>query len=282
MGIDEIIVQICLKENLLMERQIGEGSFKIVYLAKMHDSTQIALKIIKDPFPNLRTKREVEAILKCNHNNIGKLFKFDMISLAGLNIEYIIEEYFGGGSLADLLKSRRLTTPEVYFIGEKLIEVLHYLHKKNLVHRDIKPDNIMFTIGSSEPTLVDFGIVRDLMASSLTQTWGLRGPGTPYFASPEQLNNAKYQINWRSDQFSLGVVLCIGLLGIHPFKKDSEADYDPEIVERVAKGEKANTNVIKKLRQLGFESIEKMLAASPAERFRYPTDLLNHWKKQEI
>jgi len=88
----------------------------------------------------------------------------------------------------------------------------------DLVHRDIKPANIMFKEGLETPVLVDFGIVRDLAATSLTQTWSPIGPGTPFFASPEQLNNEKHLIDWRSDQFSLGVTLYFARTARHPYQ----------------------------------------------------------------
>jgi len=75
----------------------------------------------------------------------------------------------------------------------------------------------MFRSGSDNPVLVDFGLVRALDDSSITQSWLMMGPGTPYFASPEQLNNDKYLISWLSDQFSLALTTAFALTSRHPF-----------------------------------------------------------------
>src|ERR1019366_6088976 len=113
-----------------------------------------------------------------------------------------------GGTLGDRLKSGLCTRDAVKALGSGLIRAIEHLHGLGLVHRDIKPENVMYRArDSDQPVIVDLGLVRDLAASSITQSWFAQGPGTPLFAAPEQLNNRKELIDWRADQFAVGVSL---------------------------------------------------------------------------
>jgi serine/threonine protein kinase len=148
-----------------------------------------------------------------------------------------------------------------------------------LVHRDIKPDNIMFRDNSDLPVLVDFGIVRDLSESSITQTWMPMGPGTPYYAAPEQLNNEKHMIKWRTDQFSLGIVLGICLTGNHPFGETGKSPNDAIIA--VASRNKCSEEFKTKVIELGFEGIFKMIEPWPIGRYTTPAELLAYFQNME-
>jgi serine/threonine protein kinase len=157
-------------------------------------------------------------------------------------------------------------------VGEGLILAIQHLHGLGFVHRDIKPDNIMFGGSSFDPVLVDFGLVRDLAAESLTPTWHMRGPGTPYFAPPEQLRNEKHLIDWRSDQFSVGLTLAYAAWGKHPF------DIDGDPVENVAnRGELSGAFRSWALEE-GLSVLLKMVSVWPIHRYRYPADLLADWR----
>jgi serine/threonine protein kinase len=150
-------------------------------------------------------------------------------------------------------------------VGNCLIECLAYLKEIKLVHRDIKPEN--------------FGLVRDLEATSLTQTWVGRGPGTPYYASPEQFNNEKDLIDWRTDQFSLGVMLTKLRYGIHPYEEEGEETDPPLFLERVSR-RGSQSKKFKQIVQLNSaECLSKMTNPWPVQRFRTPEELLQSWNK---
>jgi len=130
----------------------------------------------------------------------------------------------------------------------------------------------MFRDSGDTPVIVDFGLVRDLNATSVTASWAMRGPGTPYFASPEQLNNEKQMIDWRSDQFGLGVTLVIALTGRHPYGLlNDPAD---TIVTNVADRKALAPDVVAECRTQGWNVLVKMVQPWPVSRFRTPADLI--------
>lgn len=269
--------------NMKIERFSGKGAFKETYCIKDKNNIQFALKLVPaEKFNSLRTEREINALKMCETPLIGKLFDFgEFVSSYDRKKYYFsIEEYLDGGTLSDKINNTTLSPVQVKSYGITLIKTITYLKNKNLVHRDIKPDNIMFRSSSPDPVLVDLGIVRDLSTTSLTQTWISRGPGTPYFSSPEQLNNDKYLINWRSDQFSLGIVLGICLTGRHPFQERGMRPEDA--VEAIANRKKFSDSFRDKIQSHGFKCLLKMLAPWPIQRFYSPEDLLKNFKGVKI
>jgi serine/threonine protein kinase len=149
----------------------------------------------------------------------------------------------------------------------------------DLVHRDLKPDNIMFQEDGVTPMVVDFGLVRDLSSTSITGTWLPMGPGTPYYSAPEQLNNDKELINWRTDQFALGVLLTECILGYHPY---SEIGDDPaRVVGRVAQKDGPTDRFKADVTRLGLPLLIHMTAPWPVARYRMPEDLAQAWQEQE-
>jgi serine/threonine protein kinase len=165
---------------------------------------------------------------------------------------------------------------EALDIGRQLVSAVVHIASLGLVHRDIKPDNILFRADHATAVIVDFGLVRDLAGTSLTKTWLLRGPGTPLFAPPEQLRNEKAMIDWRSDEFTLGVVLAFSVFGFHPYQEEGSA---PELtVERVAERLPQCGRFIEAATNVGMPFLIKMTAPWPVERFRTPQELQMVWE----
>ncbi|MFA6455860.1 MAG: protein kinase [Bacteroidota bacterium] len=252
---------------------VGNGAFKETYKISVNGDIK-ALKLFNPDNQNpIRTAREINAIKKCDYTGIAKLYSHGIIDDKLKNKYcYIVEEYFDGGTLTDRMSSLLNNVPRINQYTKAFIFALKYLRMVNLVHRDIKPDNVMFLSNSEAPVLVDFGIVRDLSLVSATAGWIPRGPGTPFYSSPEQLNNDKHLISWRTDQFSIGIVVSMCLLGFHPYFEPGLNDLD--VVENVA-DRKGYTNYFKeKTEKLNVGWIQRMVEGWPNRRFQDPDDIL--------
>ena len=260
---------------------VGKGTFKETYVVVNSAGQLQALKVIDISKQNLkRTVREIEAMKKCNCTGICRIIAHGTFRDESGNLhEYSLEEFLGGGTLTDRLKAGRLSVDQVRSYGHNLATAIDHLKCLDLVHRDIKPDNIMFREGDEKPVLVDLGLVRDLSMSSLTQTWMMRGPGTPYFASPEQLNNEKRLISWKSDQFSLGVVLSICLIDRHPY--DSGGMQPAEIVTAVAERRKLPTSYQTDVITEGLPGLVRMVEPWPIRRYQDTSEMIGAFVTSE-
>lgn len=250
----------------------GKGAFKETFKVTDTGGNCLALKIF-DPikFNSDRSNREIAAMMSCNHQYISKVLKYDShIDGIGTKYHFMIEEFYDGGCLTDRIES--LTHDGIRQISINIIEAIKHLKTVDLVHRDIKPDNLMFRSGDNNAILVDFGLVRNIGMESLTASWLPRGPGTPLYSSPEQLNNDKHMIDWRSDQFSLGVLLSILLTKRHPMQH-SDVDIH-EAIARVSNRSKVSDHIKDQLENSGFSYVVKMINPWPIGRFNCPNELL--------
>lgn len=269
---------ICHANKLKFIRFIDAGAFKETYQVENQKNNCYALKIFKSNNSSERTDREIDAMRRATCPNIAQLLEVDSFTCCDGGFLYFLEEYLAGGTLRELMeKNGNIEKKEIIAIGRDLINALEVTCKERIVHRDIKPDNIMFRSNRTEAVLVDFGLVRDLNAKSLTQASHIRGPGTALYSAPEQLNNQKPLIDWRTDQFALGVTLCEAALGVHPFEAGSCAN----TIEKVASRANCNDTVRKKLINLGLEPLIKMLEPYPIKRYRTPAQLRSNWNSME-
>ena len=202
--------------------ELGSGGMGKVYRAK--DVTlerSVALKtlapdIAQDPAFVQRLLREARAVARLNHPNIVQIYNFGSVN----GTWYLAMEFVDGPSLGRRLKSRRFPEAEAVRIARQVCQALALAHAEGLVHRDIKPDNIMLT-SRGDVKLVDLGIAKRLDEDqSLTQTG--HSMGTPHYISPEQIRGQK-DIDGRADIYSLGATLYHLVTGHTPFRGDSGA-----------------------------------------------------------
>jgi len=276
--LESIAIAIANELGLTDLQFCGHGAFKETFRARTAVGEFVALKVLDRSKCNvLRTKREIEAAQKCDSPYIAKIKQFGQhVTSHSERFDYVIEEFFAGGTLHDRLGADAIPADGVRKLGLPLCEALAVLHQLRLVHRDIKPENIMFRNATGDPVLVDFGLVRDLAQTSLTQTWLPQGPGTPLFSSPEQLNNEKNLIDWRSDQFSVGLVLGLCLTGRHPFHSTGMTTGD--IVDAMVMRQRCSVDFRGAASDAGCGFLIKMMAPWPVQRFPSPQSLIDQFK----
>ncbi|GMU70730.1 MAG: protein kinase [Burkholderiales bacterium] len=247
---------------------IGEGAMARVY--KGYDpeiDREIAIKLLKSQLADddqyrLRFLREAKGAGTLSHPNIVTIFD---VGVDGKH-PYIAMELVDGMTLTDLIRSeQRMSTRDVVEIGIQLTRALDYAHKKGIVHRDIKPGNIMLVSSGNQVKVTDFGICRiDGSDKELTQHTQLGDVlGTPNYMSPEQVLGQK--VDSRSDLFSVGVVLYKLVTGQLPFEGDS-------IISVAMKITQTDPPTVDKLRPDAPLSlrrvIERALKKQPEKRFQ--------------
>jgi len=274
-----VALEICKSRNLNLIRKVGEGTFKETFEVSDNNSNHYALKIFRSVEMDTRKEREIKSMLRCDHPGIAKIQDIDTFDFNGDKFLFLLEEYFGGGTLEDrITKNAEKDKEKIIDLGIELINGISHIASLQLVHRDIKPANILFRETSNKPIITDFGIVRDLQATSETKTWLPHGPGTPLYSAPEQLNNEKRLIDWRTDQFALGVTLSFYGFNMHPY--DHLGFIAEHIIEEVAKWGKISKKFKENIDIVGLPALEKMVSVWPANRYRTPELLLENWTNQ--
>lgn len=272
--LDTLAAEFCSANHFIFKGFVGAGAFKRAYEIVDPAGVSFALKIVDPGTSSVdRTAREIEALQECRSSRLSRYHSSGTLTCGDVSATYLIEEFFTGGTLTDTLsKGEALSPPVILQFGHALAEGIAELAGRGLVHRDIKPDNIMFRKDDPIPVLTDFGLVRNLGRSSLTPSWQPQGPGTPMFSAPEQLNNEKILIGWRTDQFALGLVLGFSLTGAHPFRTSGISDYDA--ICAVADRKSPSSKFVEAAKSHKIPQLITMIHPWPAGRFSTPQKLL--------
>ena len=268
----DITTEACRQLDAKLICSLGSGAFKQAYLIEQ-GSNKFALKIaLVSGELKARFEREISALKECAHPSIAKIFASYLIAYQGNEYWVIVEEYLPHGTLADVMAKHPLDVGAIRHLGNTLAEALGHLFERSFVHRDIKPANILFRT-PSEPVLTDFGIVRMLGEVSLTQDFMAQGPGTPMYASPEQLLNEKSAIDWRTDQFGLALVLAELLLGHHAFLENPQGN-PRDAISLVANRKPVPLRTRRLLTDEGFDCLLKALSPWSVQRYRKPDEFI--------
>ncbi|HJQ12035.1 MAG TPA: protein kinase [Gemmatimonadaceae bacterium] len=206
-----------LSPTYTIDRELGRGGMATVYLAQdaKHERV-VALKVLHPELAaslgSERFLREIKVAARLNHPHILPLFD----SGEAQGILYYVMPYVEGETLRERLdRQHQLPIDDSLHLARAIASALDYAHRQNVVHRDVKPENIMLYEG--EPMVMDFGIAKAASAAgsdTLTQTGIV--VGTPAYVSPEQASG-ETKIDGRSDQYSLACVLYEMLAGERPF-----------------------------------------------------------------
>ena len=200
--------------------KIGEGGMGVVYKATDTKlGRTVALKFLPshllcDTEARERFEHEAKAASALNHLNIATIHEIDEVE----GRCFIVMEYLDGGSLKGFLEKKAISVKDVLDVAIQIGEGLAAAHESGVVHRDIKPDNIMLT-GRAVPKIMDFGLAKLKGVTRVTKTGTTLG--TLQYMSPEQAEGK--EVDGRSDIFSFGVIVYEMVTGRRPFGGDSEA-----------------------------------------------------------
>jgi hypothetical protein len=242
--------------NCRVIEEIGSGGMAVIYKA-VQESLQrtVAIKALKTSVAQdaqfaTRFEREALSVSSLQHENIIHIYDFHKVEDA----YFIVMEFVEGIDLYDLLERSPILPCDVAaIIAMQVARGLDYAHYHGIIHRDIKPANIM--LGKSGCVkLMDFGIARDQAFDDLTESGA--GLGTPSYMSPEQILGDR--LDYRSDIFSLGIVLYQMLCGRKPFIEDEQKSVMHKIrLEKYPAPRKLNPQVPRELERIVARAMQK-------------------------
>ena len=250
-------------------QKVGEGGMATVYRGRHTTlNREVAVKVLHPHLSSStrnrkRFAREARAIEQLRHENILKIFDY---SGAAAEDCYIVTEFVGGKTLTDWTQEMGLLPSEIVsMIGLHLANALSYAHTSGVLHRDLKPDNVMIR-NDGAVKLMDFGIARFLDETQVTMTGAL--VGSPAFMSPEQAKEGK--LDARSDLFSLGTVLFYLSTGHFPFHGSNPS----LVLKNIIEGNRPHvSDLTPDLSATLVDVIERLLQVDPNDRHTHAHDV---------
>lgn len=251
-------------------RKIGDGGMAFVYEAKDRLLNRIvAVKVLRPEFVDdeeflAKFKREAEAVANISHPNIVNVYD---VGCDG-KVNYIVMEYVDGQNLKEIIKSEgTLDEYTALDITKQIARALSAAHKKGVIHRDIKPHNILISSEGRNVKVADFGIAKAATNSTMTNIGSIIG--SVHYFSPEQAKGKPVKNN--ADLYSLGIVLYEMLLGKVPFKGDSPISIALQhINEDIEFSSEEMTRIPQSIRTL----IKKLTEKSPEDRYQSSEDVI--------
>lgn len=263
-------------EGYAVENLLGKGAYATVWKAvRKSTSQEVALKILRMDLSTdgifSRFAREVKMMERLEHPNIAQIFD----SHVDHSLGYCAMELIDGVPLQRYLKEHKVKKRQMFDMICQICSGLSHAHKQGIIHRDVKPSNIMVT-HDGQPKLVDFGLGRNMFRPDSKQdnfeTMEGYVVGTPMYMAPEQARGENDQLDGRADVYSLGTILYIALVRRHPHDVASENRSDA--IQEVAHQPVTRPRSIKSDLDPELDRIlMKALAHDPADRYQ-SADLL--------
>jgi tetratricopeptide (TPR) repeat protein/predicted Ser/Thr protein kinase len=251
-----------------IEGLVARGGMGVVYRA--FDATarrSVALKVLRgDATEELATRfrLEAEAVARLRHPNIVRIHD------AGIDrgARFFTMDLIEGDDFEKVIREGALPDRELVRIVAEIADALDHAHDQGIIHRDVKPHNVLIERGTNRAKLTDFGLAKDLARSTLTQAGDL--VGTPLFMAPEQLMGAGNRVDRRTDVYALGVVLYRAITGQLPFEGRSLV----ELVQKVSHDRATPPSWLKpELPGVLDRICERALEKDPADRYQTAGDL---------
>jgi len=247
-----------------LEKKLGQGGMGTVFLAtQVSLDRKVALKTLSPEFakkPDFvqRFLREARSMAKLHHPNVVQVYAADSVS----GVHYAAIEFIDGQSMQKWMDQLgQLSVGDALHVCLVCAEALHHAHELNMIHRDIKPDNILVT-KKGIVKVADFGLAKAL-DEDVSMTQSGTGLGTPLYMAPEQARNAKH-VDKRSDIYALGSTLYYFLTGKLPFTGENTL----ELIIAKEKGQFTSTRRLNSLVPERLDlMIDKMIAKDPAHRY---------------
>lgn len=253
--------------------KIGEGGMAYVYKARCRLlNRNVAIKVLREEFVNdeefvKKFRRESQAAASLSHPNIVNVYDVGVEEIQGRSIHYIVMEYIKGKTLKEIIREKgKLSVDETLDYSMQIAEALEHAHKNHIVHRDIKPHNIMIT-DDGRVKVTDFGIARAATTSTVTNSTNVIG--SVHYFSPEQARGG--YTDEKSDIYSLGIVMYEMITGKVPYEGDSPISVALKHIE----GEIQPPREVDSTVPVGLEKvIMKCVQKNQFDRYKSARDLL--------
>jgi serine/threonine protein kinase len=259
-----------------ISRRLGSGGMATVYLAHHPRlEREVAVKVLHDAFQQddaflIRFEREARIVAGLEHPHIVPIYDYSEHN----GLPYLVMKYIKGRSLKSLLDENEITTiTEALRLLEPIASALDYAHQSGILHRDVKPSNIVLD-QDNIPYLADFGLARIALSgeSTLSQDMIL---GTPQYISPEQAKGQR-DIDGRADLYSLGIILYQILVGHVPFNADTPyAIIHDHIYTQLPAPTQVNQTIPRSIDDV----LVKALAKDPTERFESGKEMMKAFRQ---